>query len=629
MRKLIVLALIGMVHIQGMAVPVGRDKKLHIIPEPVAVQINAGYFQLDRKTRIISTAKKTTDVAQMMKELLNTPTGFHLTIKDENTVQADHAIIFKLNARPDTTLGKEGYTLKVTPQKVLIEANEATGLFYGMQTLMQLLPPEIQRTGPTKSVDWRIPCVSVLDYPRFSWRGLMLDVSRHFFSKAFVEQYIDQMAKYKFNVFHWHLSDDQGWRIQIRGLPRLTDVGAWRVPRTGHWGFKPPRPGEKATYGGFYTQQDIREIVAYAQRRFVKIVPEVDVPAHSLALIASYPNLSCTQLQYPVNPGSAFSGDNVLCIANDSTWLILDKIFTQIAELFPGDYIHVGGDEANRSFWAKDPRDQALMRKEGITSPAGLQSYFEKKLEKIITSKGKKMIGWDEILEGGLAPEATVMSWRGTEGGIHAAKMGHHVVMTPDRYCYLDHYQGDPLVEPSFVVPITTRLSTCYQFEPVPAGVDPKYILGGQGNLWAEFVPNERQAEYMTWPRGLALAEVLWSPSNKRDWAGFVQRMDWQFKYMDAAQVRYARSAFDPIISGVKDSGGIMKVKLATEIPGLAIYYTFDGTNPDNFYPRYEGKPLDIPTGATEIRVITYQDGKPIGRQINCPVTVIAKRTPK
>jgi len=366
--------------------------------------------------------------------------------------------------------------------------------------------------------------------------------------------------------------------------------------------------------------------VKYAQQRFVTIVPEIDVPAHSLSLIASYPNLSCTQKQYSVNPGSPFyqKEDNVLCVDNDSTWLILDKIFTQVAQLFPGQYIHVGGDEAYKGFWEKCPKDQVLMKKEGIISLDELQSYFEKKLEKIIISKGKKMLGWDEILEGGLASEATVMSWRGIEGGIKAAKMRHDVIMTPIEYCYVNYLQGDPLIEP--FVGGMVRLSTCYKFEPIPDGIDPKYILGGQGCLWTESVPNDRHAEYMTWPRSLALSEVFWSPKNKRNWLDFISRMEWQFKYMDAARVKYAASVYDPIISGVKDADSILKVKLAAEVPGLDIYYTFDSTNPDNFYPKYEVKPLDIPKGATEIRVITYRNGKPIGHQINCPLSEVAKR---
>jgi hexosaminidase len=621
------------------AFALGRDSLIHIIPEPVSVKAGEGFFRLERSTSIVYADTATGDIASMMDSLLDTPTGYHLRVRHTNKARQDNAIMLRLNKAPVAALGDAGYTMQVTPHHVVIAANKPRGLFYGMQTLMQLLPPaiesaaaaEVPHTGASRHASyWRIPCVSILDYPRFGWRGLMLDVSRHFFSKQFVESYIDEMAKYKYNIFHWHLTDDQGWRIQIKGLPRLTEVGAWRVPRTGRFGqFAPPEPGEKATYGGYYTQQDIREVVAYAKKRFITIVPEIDVPAHSLALIAAYPNLSCTQLPYPVNPGSAFyrRQDNVLCVANDSTWLMLDKIFTQVAQLFPGPYIHVGGDEAYKGFWKDCPKDQALMKREGITSLDGLQSYFEKKLEKIITSKGKKMIGWDEILEGGIAPEATVMSWRGMQGGIKAAQMGHEVIMTPTTYCYLDLYQGDPLIEPATYSRL--RLSTCYKFEPVPEGVDPKYILGGQGNLWTESVPNERHAEYMTWPRAMALSEVFWSPDSVRNWQDFVSRMQYRFKYMDSAHVKYARSAYDPIITGVRDANDSLQVKLATEIPGLDIYYTFDGTNPDKYYPRYEGKPLDIPKGATEIRVITYRDGKPIGHQINCPLSEVAKRVPK
>src|SRR6185437_1367791 len=624
MQRITLFLLIGIISLQGMAQSSITDNRVHIIPMPISLQVTAGEFQLNKNTHIISTSPQTADIAEMMKGMLNEPTGFGLVVGNKNTKTDNNEIVLKLNSHPDSELGDAGYTLKVLPHKVVITANKAHGIFYGIRTLMQLLPPDIESKTIRKAVNWEIPCVNILDYPRFGWRGLMLDVSRHFFSKEFVEKYIDEMSKYKFNVFHWHLTDDNGWRIEIKGLPKLTEVGAWRVPRIGRWGFNPPQLDEKVNYGGYYTQEDIREVVAYAKKRFITIIPEVDVPAHSLSLIASYPNLSCTQLQYSVNPGSGFGGDNVLCVANDSTWLILDKIFTQIAALFPGEYIHVGGDEANRSFWTKDPKDQALMKKEGIKTPAGLQSYFEKRLEKIIVSKGKKMIGWDEILEGGLAPEATVMSWRGTQGGIEAARLGHHVIMTPTSNCYLDYYQGDPLIEPATFSRL--RLSSCYNFNPVPDNVDSEYILGGQGNLWTENVPNGRHAEYMTWPRALALSEVFWSPNNKHNWLDFIRRMEWRFQYMDVAQIKYARSAFDPIIIGVKDTVGNLKVKLATEIPGLDIYYTFSGTNPDNFYPKYHGEPLDIPKGASEIRVITYRNGKPIGHQINCPLTEVAKR---
>lgn len=603
---------------------------ISIIPQPVSVSLQKSYFLLKPQTAIISADKYAADVADFLSNLLHQIYGYSLKNESRHlltsSISTKADIELRINKKPDASIGDEGYTLKITPQKIILSANKPQGLFYGMQTLIQLIPPKDNRHGQTKNIEFRIPCFDIRDYPRFEYRGMMLDVSRHFFTKEFVKKYIDEMAKYKYNVFHWHLTDDQGWRIEIKGLPKLTEVGAWRVPRTGRWGtFQMPQPGEKATDGGFYTQEDILEIVQYAKKRFVDILPEIDVPAHSLALIASYPNLSCTKEQYQVSPQYApDSLDDVLCVANDSTWLILDKIFTQVAELFPYEYIHTGGDEANRKFWMKDPKDVALMQKEGITTPAELQSYFEKKLEKLIVSKGKRMIGWDEIVEGGLAPEATVMSWRGMKGGIEAAKMGHEVIMTPIMETYLSRKQGDPSVEP--FGPGILRLSTCYQFEPVPDGVDPKYILGGQASTWTEKIPNYRHLEYLTWPRAMAIAEALWSPKTTRNWDDFAHRVEQHFRYLDADTVKYSKSIYDPIIRAVKGNDDSLKIEISAEIPGLTLYYTFDGTDPDNFYPKYSGTPLDIPKGASEIRVIAYRHGRVISRQTNCQLSELKKK---
>ena len=629
MRKIFFLTLCSFIGISGFAQSKADDAIAHIVPEPVSVKAAHGRFQLKRDTKIIVANGQIKDIAAMMAHLLDDPTGYHLATKVGSNVHEKNAIIMTLNKTSNDQIGDEGYTLQVSPERVVIAANKPQGIFYGMQSLLQLLPPDIESNKVVKSVKWNIPSVNILDYPRFGWRGLMLDVSRHFFTVKEVEEYINEMAKYKFNVFHWHLTDDEGWRIQIKGLPRLTDVGAWRVKRTGRWGtFEAPQPGEKATDGGFYTQQEIRDVIAYAEKRFITILPEIDVPAHSLALIAAYPNLSSTQKSYPVWPQSPPGTiDNVLDVANDSTWLILDKIFTQVAELFPCPYIHVGGDEANRSFWMKDSADLALMKREGLTTPAQLQSYFEKKLEKIIVSKGKKMIGWDEIVEGGIAPEATVMSWRGMQGGIEAAKAGHNVIMTPWGDAYLDLYQGDPLAEPPTYGKLL--LKTSYTWDPVPDSVDPKLILGGQGNLWSESVPNFRHAEYMTWPRAMALSEVFWSPKNKRNWDDFLTRERYRFKYMDVAQVKYAQSQYDPIITGVKGPDDSLEVKITTQMPGLDIYYRFDETDPDSFSPKYDGTPLQIPNGASMIKVISYLNGKPVGDQINCPLSLVAKRMEK
>lgn len=603
-----------------------QDNGIHIIPEPVSVMPGIGQFTLNSHTRILYSKPGIADEAKTLQHMLGIPTGYPFPIH-EGISAGNSEIDLVLNRIPNETIGDEGYDLEVTPHKLILRANKPAGIFYGMQTLMQMLPPDIEASHKVGDMAWTIPSAHIVDYPRFGWRGLMLDVSRHFFPISFVKSYIDEMVKYKYNVFHWHLTDDNGWRIEIKGLPALTQVGAWRVPRTGRWGtFKAPQPGEKATYGGYYTQDEIREIVRYAQKRFVTIIPEIDVPAHSLSLIAAYPNLSCTQEPYPVNPGSNFytREDNVLCVANDSTYLILDKIFSQIAKLFPAPYIHVGGDEAYKGFWAKDPKDIALMKKEHMTSLDQLQSYFIKKVEKIVESKGKKLIGWDEILEGGLAPDATVMSWRGMQGGIAAAKAGHHVIMTPNSYAYLDLYQGDPLVEPPTYGML--RLNTCYSFEPVPDSVDPKMILGGQGNLWTESVPNARQAEYMTWPRAMALSEVFWSPKSKKNWGDFIHRLDYQFPRLDQEGVKYSLSMYDPIISGVLSADSTLQIKMDTQVDGLKVHYSFDETDPDAYYPTYDGQPLDIPKGARMIKAISYLHDKPVGHMITMPFTEVEKR---
>lgn len=603
-----------------------QDNGIHIIPEPVSVMRGIGHFTLGTHTRIVYSNTGISDEAKTLQHMLGIPTGYPFPTRQEG-VSGIGDIDLVLNKVPDSTLGDEGYDLEITPKHLIIHANKPAGIFYGMQSLMQLLPADIEASHKVGDMTWTLPSVHIVDYPRFGWRGLMLDVSRHFFPVSFIKSYIDEMVKYKYNVFHWHLTDDNGWRIQIKGLPALTQVGAWRVPRTGRWGtFKAPQPGEQATYGGFYTQDEIREIVRYAQKRFVTIIPEVDVPAHSMSLIAAYPNLSCTQEQYPVNPGSNFytREDNVLCVANDSTYLILDKIFGQIAKLFPAPYIHVGGDEAYKGFWAKDPKDIALMKKEHMTSLDQLQSYFIKKVEKIVESKGKKLIGWDEILEGGLAPNATVMSWRGMQGGIDAAKAGHHVIMTPNSYAYLDLYQGDPLVEPPTYGML--RLNTCYSFEPVPDSVDPKLILGGQGNLWTESVPNARQAEYMTWPRAMALSEVFWSPKSRKNWGDFVTRLQDQFPRLDAEGVKYSLSMYDPIISGVLSADSSLLIKIDTQVEGLQVHYSFDETDPDAYYPTYDGQPLVIPKGARMIKAISYLNGKPVGHMLIMPFTELEKR---
>jgi hexosaminidase len=587
---------------------------ISIIPEPVKLTRNEGRFLLPSNISI--SADKDPGLKQALADLtarLTIPTGYHVAMSKNSSA----TITIILNKNASAELGNEGYQLSVTPKKVTITANQPAGAFYGVQSFLQLLPAEIASDSMVKNIAWVAPCVSVTDYPRFGWRGLMLDVSRHFFTKEEVKKYMDQMSAYKYNVLHLHLSDDQGWRIEIKSLPQLTSVGAWRVKRTGLWyEFLPALSYEKATDGGFYTQDDMREMISYAKDRNITILPEIDVPAHSLALIASFPSLSCTQLPYSVNAGfrSPVRDDNALCIGNDSSFMMLDKIFTELAALFPCEYIHVGGDEAYKGFWSDCPKCQKRMADEHLKNVDELQSYFVKRVETILKSKGKKLIGWDEILEGGLAPEATVMSWRGMKGGVQAAKMNHHVVMTPWDYCYLDLYQGEASVEPPTYG--ICRLSDSYNYEPVPDSVDEKMILGGQGNLWTERVSNFRHLEYMVWPRGLALAEVYWSPKTSRNWDRFIEKMEAQFPRLDAAGIKYARSAYNVIYTPVKSGDRSYSVKLSSEIKGLDIFYTFDGTNPDPYYPKYTGEPVNFPMGATQMTANTFRNGQMVGKQV-------------
>ncbi len=610
-----------------------------LIPQPVQIEKKGGNFELGSFT-ILEVPDRNPEVmlvARYLGQQLLRSTGYSLKVMvaGENKDQRANIISLSLNRKEEAVLGKEGYTLEVTPGLILIKGNKPAGLFYGVQTLLQLLPPEIESTVLVKKSYWTIPGTKILDYPRFAWRGLMLDVSRHFFTKAEVMRFIDDMVKYKYNTLHWHLTDDQGWRIEIKSLPKLTEVGAWRVPRVGRMSqMTPPTADEAKSYGGFYTQEDIKEIVQYARDRFVNVMPEVDVPGHSLAMVAAYPELSCTPGEYRVNSGERFmnwSGgsfsaliDNTLCPANDLVYQHLDKIFAEIAQLFPFEYIHMGGDECAKNFWAKSDAIKQLMQRENLKDLHEVQSYFVKRVEKIIQSKGKKMMGWDEILEGGKLPESVgVMSWRGEKGGIEASKMNHKVVMTPSSYVYLDYNQGEAWVEPPIYANL--RMSRSYNYEPIPADANASMIMGVQGNLWTEQVPSLRAAQYMVWPRALALSEVMWTPREKKEFNGFVTRVEKHFERLDVAQTKYARTIYDPIITAKKTKENALLIEMSGEIAGLDIHYSFDETHPDNFYPKYN-EPLAIPKDALTLKVITYRNGQKMGRQIDIPISELKRR---
>ncbi|QEC65711.1 family 20 glycosylhydrolase [Mucilaginibacter ginsenosidivorans] len=604
-----------------------------IIPEPVSITQSEGQYVLPKNIIVATSINPEMKQAIATLKGLSIPTGNHVTVLNS---AAKPAIRLMINAKNDTLIGDEGYYLSVTKKGVVIRANKPAGLFYGTQTLIQLLPKEIVSAKRVTGFSWAMPLVQITDYPRFKWRGLMFDVSRHFFTKAEVEEYIDNMSKYKYNLLHMHLTDDEGWRIEIKSLPRLTTVGAYNVKKVGYFGsFPAPKPDEPRDYGGFYTQDDIREIVQYAKDRFMNILPEIDVPGHSLAAVVAYPELSCTPGadQYQVRSGEHFMNftkdgikagiDNTLCPANEKVYVFLDKVLTEVAKLFPFGYIHMGGDECAKNFWEKSDSVKALMQREGLKTQEEVQAYFEKRVEKIVESKGKKFLGWDEILEGGLAPDAIVMSWRGMKGGIQAAKMGHEVVMSPTTFAYLDYMQGDPAIEPH--VYATLRLSKAYQFEPVPDSVDSKLIIGGQANLWTEQVYNVRHLEYMTWPRAFAISEDLWTPKAKKNWDDFFGRVEKHFGRFDEAQIKYAPSVYDPSLTVRMMPDSTLQVSMETEVKGLDIHYTFDNSFPDNFYPKYT-EPLLVPKESSQLKVITYRDGKPVGRLITIPMDEMKKR---
>lgn len=610
-----------------------------IIPEPVKLVKQPGHFILPQNISIqVGKSPELKQTVAFLQQRLTVSTGYFVSVVHPPMANATIKLI--INDTEDATLGNEGYHLNVGLKQIVIRANKPAGIFYGVQTLLQLLPKEIESKEEIETVKWIAPCVEITDYPRLGWRGLMFDVARHFFTKEEVKQYIDAMVRYKYNILHLHLSDDEGWRIEIKGLPKLTEVGAWNVKRVGTFGdFIPPKPDEPRNYGGFYTQEDIKELVAYAKERFVDIMPEIDVPGHSLAAIASYPELSCTPeaVNYKVRSGEKIMDwsrgapplglvDNTLCPANEKVYVFLDTVFSQVAQLFPFPYIHVGGDEVARNFWEKNDQIKELMKREGLKTIPQVQAYFTKRVEQIVTAKGKKFMAWDEVLEGGVSQNAAVMSWRDMKYGKEAALAGHEVVMSPTQYAYIDYMQADAITEPK--VYASLRLSKSYEFDPIPAGVDPKFIKGGQANLWTEQIYNIRQAEYMTWPRGFAIAESVWSPVEKKNWPNFFARTEQHFKRLDIAETKYAPSVYDPIFAVKRSADRNLLVTLSTEVEGLDIYYSFDNSFPDRFYPKYT-TPLVPPIDAKVLKVITYRGKDPIGRMMNMPIEELEKRAGK
>ena len=519
-----------------------------LVPAPQKFAPGEGVFPLKPDT-IICTDRASVATGQQLAERLRKSTGYPLKVSSR--LSAGSAIknaILLTTTKAKTNLGPEGYELTVATNAVVIRAPAQAGLFYGAQTLAQLLPPEIFSTKVVSNGSWRIPCAQIEDQPRFGWRGMMLDVSRDFFTKEEVERLLDLLALHKINTFHWHLVDNNGWRIEMKKYPKLTEIGAWRehsrvTPQrqsaanleqnTAHPAWAPAQPsayGPDGRYGGFYTQQEIREVVAYAAALHITIVPEIELPGHSAAALSAYPEFNCT---------GVLRGQ-VYCAGRDGSFDFLEGVLSEVFKLFPGKYIHIGGDEVNTANWARCDQCQARMKAEGLTNVDQLQSYFIRRIETFVNARGRKLVGWSEITKGGLAKSATVMDWIG--GGLEAATAGHDVVMSPNADAYLDHYQSQDHSTEPWAIGGYLPLSKIYDFEPIPAKLEPPFqshILGAQGNLWTEYVASFKHVEYMAFPRMCALAEVDWSRKEARQWDDFSRRLQTHLQRLDELGVNY------------------------------------------------------------------------------------------
>ncbi|HKG67713.1 MAG TPA: beta-N-acetylhexosaminidase [Segetibacter sp.] len=524
-----------------------EQEEISIIPLPSKMTRTNTSFTVNKKTKIFAFKgnNEAMHIAGMLSEKFQKAAGLQLTVAefDGNRI-TDNGIYFT-TAGADPEVGKEGYQLLANNKSVIVRALEPAGLFYGMQTISQLLPAAIESNTKVDNITWEIPGVEIMDQPRFKWRGMHLDVARHFVPVDFIKKYIDNMAMHKLNTFHWHLTEDQGWRIEIKKYPKLTEVGAWRKESlVGHIKDN-PRKFDGKPHGGFYTQDEAREIVRYAKERFITVVPEIEMPGHAKAAIAAYPELGVTGGKVEVATYWGIFPD--IFNVEENTFKFLEDVLTEVMEVFPGEYIHIGGDEAIKDQWKASPKIQQKIKELGLKDENELQSYFIRRMEKFINSKGRKLIGWDEILEGGLAPNATVMSWRGLEGGIAAAKSGHDVIMTPVQSLYFWTYQGDPKTEPLAAGGYIT-LEKVYQFEPIPNALSPqeaKHVLGAQGCAWAEYMEDPQKVEYMVFPRISALAEVVWSPKEAKNWKNFAVRMGKQFERYNRRGINYARIPLD------------------------------------------------------------------------------------
>ena len=597
----------------------------NVVPLPVTMNEQPGRFYLNSDVPVVVNASQ---------EVKNIASSLSTTVLDVAGIKLKpggelHENVPTIVFDSIPGMEKEAYKLSVTPQQIKITASTPNGFYYGLQTLYQLLPVAIYSKERARNAEWSVPCVEIEDTPAFRYRGAMLDVCRHFASIDYIKKFIDVLAVHKMNTFHWHLTDDQGWRIEIKKYPKLTEIGSQRSETMvdyfyTHYPFK----YDGKPHGGYYTQEEIKEVVAYAQSKYITVIPEIELPGHALAAIASYPELSCT-------PDSTYEVcklwgvfDQVFCPPTDTFFQFMEGVMDEVVELFPSSYIHIGGDECPKYAWEHCSHCQKLIRDLGLkddvtpnpvdgrkhTKEEKLQSYIVNRAEKYLNSKGRNIIGWDEILEGGLAPNATVMSWRGVEGGMTAAKAGHDAIMTPNPYAYLDHYQEEPEIAPVTIGGYNTLKKT-YSYNPVPADADSlvkQHIIGVQANCWAEYMPTEDNRDYQIFPRLIAIAETGWTPMKEKNFTSFCSRMVEDFKRLEIMGVKPCLNFFDVNINTRSTKEGVLNVELETFYPGAQIYYTIHGEEPSVNASLYSHPfPLE---GTYDLKAAAFVDGKQIGK---------------
>lgn len=561
--------------------------KINIIPKPHEINTLEGNFTFNTSTKIISD-NRARNIAEYFVDEITSLYGIKLNIKNNSIGESINIIELRLSKLYHSD-SKEAYHLNITKDKILITANEPNGIFYGIQSLRQLLP--VEKNLKNKN-DLIVPAVDIKDYPRFVHRGLNLDCCRHFMEKDFIKRYIDLLAYHKMNVLHWHLTEDQAWRIEIKKYPELTEIGAFRKYDDG------------TVYGGYYTQSDIKEVVDYAASRFITVIPEIELPGHSTAAIATYPHLSCTGGPFDVGTLWGVYKD-IYCAGNEETFKFLEDVLSEVIELFPSTYIHIGGDEAPKDRWKQCPKCQQRIKNNGLADEHELQSYFVTRIEKFLNSKGRQIIGWDEILEGGLAPGATVQSWRGTKGAIEAAKMGHDVIVSPTSHCYFDY-------------PIeTTDVPKVYSFDPVPPELNAeevKHVLGTEGNMWTEYAPQE-VIDHRLFPRIVALSEVAWTKLDTKNYDDFNNRLQNHYNKLDELNVNYAFEISPVKIQPVFDeSKNDFIITLENQQPQFDMYYTLDGIEPATKSAKYR-TPINV-NKSSILKIALYRGDKKVGYTI-------------